>query len=145
VGRGFCPLLTEHAGRKPGTSRLSAQDQNPVSRFWKFGDTNSVSAKHLGGYGCRVVARPKDNNAGSLKPGDESLEIAVRRDQNEPVRHCPFQDAGVALTRQSVAQGALGPGEKIVEQTHEFRREAFIEQQPHPVDVRRSVAASSAA
>jgi hypothetical protein len=107
-------------------------------------DTDRIASNHLGRDLGWVITGAENDDLGARDILQQLFEIAVGRDKNEVANSRVFQDSAITGTSKSISKGALGLGEEVAQELNEFRRQAFVEEELHPLETLRPAANSAA-
>jgi hypothetical protein len=128
-----------HRGQK-----LSIEDDQTILGTGQLSDTDRIAPKHLGRNLGWIIAGSENDYIGARDLAQQTPEIAVGRHEDEVRRGRVFENPEIASTAKAILKRTFGPREKIAQQCHQLRREAFVEQELHPPETLRPAVNSAA-
>jgi hypothetical protein len=140
----FCSALHSTPIRCIRGQKLPVEDDQVILRTGQLSDTDRIAPKHLGRNLGWIIAGPENNDIGARDSAQQTFEIAVRRDQDKIGCGGEFENPEIARTSKPVSKRPFGLREKIAQQFHQPRREAFVEEELHPLEVFRPAVNSAA-
>ena len=92
---------------------LSVENDQLILRSGQFSDADRITPKHVRGDFRWIVAGMENDNFSARELLQETLKIAVGRDQDEIMRCGVFQNSPIANTGEPIAKSAFRFREEI--------------------------------